>query len=447
MSYHEMKQVLIIAYYFPPMGLSGIQRTLKFVKYLPEYGWHPTVLTVSPHAYFAFDDSFLQELRGHPLDIWRTKPGGVFSVLRSRRTVSLKNEGARKFLNRLSQALFVPDNKIRWKKHALDFLSTKNLDAFDAVYATAPPFTDHLIGIEIKKRYGLPLVVDFRDAWLEYPYHIYPTPWHRARHQTLERRVVTGADAVVTTNDFMRGILVRRYASDDVERKCSVITQGYDPEDFERADPSQCAVDSDEVNFVYSGVFYEDRDPQMLYRALVELKETRPDVYGRLRFYMVGYVQEEYQAIARQMGVDERFVYCGYVEHGRAVEWLKAVDVAWFNIGARHKGFETVSPGKAFEYLGSGKPIMAILPQNEIRTILSRFDHTILIDPDDHDALVAALVRLVRMKLEGRMPTGDMEAIRQFDRRVLTGRLAAILEKISAARVRSRSTEKASGAH
>lgn len=439
-----MNRVLVIAYYFPPMGLSGIQRTLKFVKYLPEYGWHPTVLTITPHAYFAFDDSFLDELEGRPVEIWRTDPGGVFSVLGKRRTVSLSNERLRKALNRISQFFFIPDNKIGWRKQVLGFLEGKDLSRFSMVHATAPPFTDHLIGLEIKRRYGLPLVVDFRDAWVEYPYHMYWTPWHRRRHEALERSVVAGADAVITTNRYVRGLLAARSNDPEVDKRLHVITQGYDRDDFERA-PSPTAAapeagapapvplpesDGRTINFVYTGIFYEDRDPMILFRALTALKVERPELYDLMRFYMVGYVQEEYQEMGRAMGVDDRIVYCGYVEHIVAVQWLKRADVLWFNIGAHHRGYQTVSPGKAFEYLGSGKPIVAVLPDNEIRDILGGFDHTFLVAPDDHVRLAAVLAELAERRGAGTLPVGDAERIARFDRRHLTGDLAALYRNI-----------------
>lgn len=426
-----MKKVLIIAYYFPPMGLSGIQRTLKFVKYLPDYGWEPTVLTIAPHAYFAFDDSFLNELRDRPVTIWRTEPGGLFSFLKKRRTISLKNEGARQLINRLSQALFIPDNKIGWKKQAMKFLAGEDLSQFDLIYATAPPFTDHLLGVDIKRKYGKPLVVDFRDAWLEYPYHIYWTGWHRRKHAELERSVVESADAIVTTNEFMKNILAERYQGVAASEKTFVISQGFDSEDFASDAAADIQMRSDEINFVYAGVFYEDRDPLMLYRVLAELRRSIPDLYGRLRFYMVGYVQEEYRELARTMGVEDRITYVGYVEHSVVIAWLKRSDLAWFNIGARHKGYETVSPGKAFEYLGSRKPIMAIIPENEIRTILSGFDHTFIVDPEDDAALRRTLIELDRRKKDGTLPVGDAERISMYDRKKLTGKLAAILERAS----------------
>jgi len=324
--------------------------------------------------------------------------------------------------------IFIPDNKIGWKKQALELLATRDLTRFDAVFSTAPPFTDHLLGVDLKHRYGLPLVVDFRDAWIEYPYHRYWTRWHREQHEKLESMVIASADAVITASSHVRDRMIERYGASLSDRS-QVITQGFDPEDFIRSveNPS---VDPAEVNFVYTGIFYEDRDPLMLYRALAAIRNRYPEIYRRMKFYMVGYMQEEYRRMAESIGVADRLVYCGYVDHPVAISWLRQADVAWFNIGARHKGYQMVSPGKVLEYLGSLKPILAIVPENDIRTMLARFDHTFILDPEDQPGLERTLVDLVRMKDAGTLPAADPEKVAQFSRRKLTGDLAAILERV-----------------
>src|SRR5690606_36310664 len=140
---------------------------------------------------------------------------------------------------------------------------------------------------DLKQHYGLPLVVDFRDAWLEYPYHLYWTSWHRRRHEELERSVVNGADAVVVTNLYLRGLLLGRNDDPAVAERIHVITQGFDPADFDESTGVELpAIDGSVVNFLYTGIFYEDRDPLVLYRALAMLKERDAAVYRRMVFHM-----------------------------------------------------------------------------------------------------------------------------------------------------------------
>lgn len=427
-----MKNVLVIAYFFPPMGFSGVQRPLKFVKYLADYGWRATVLTTDAHAYYAFDDSLLEDLRERDVAIWRLPPSGIFKVVKGRKTLALNNERLRFVANRVSQFFFIPDNKGGWRRRALQYLSGNKLKAFDAIFTTAPPFSSHLLAQDLKDRSRLPVVADFRDAWLDYPYYRYWTSWHRQRHARMERRVVEGSDAVITTNPFVRNTFLERYAEADPKEKIHVIEQGFDPEDFalDRG-PSFPPSGPDEINYVYSGNFYEDRRPYALYEALVIVKQRYPEWYAQMRFTMVGYVQEQFRARADELGIGDRFAYCGYVDHTVAVARLKQADVVWFNIGADDKGFETVAPGKVFEYIGSAKPILAIVPPNEIRTILQGFAQAFVIPPGNSELFADTLVYLARLKSDNALPKGNSEQIDRFNRQKLTGKLAAILDQVS----------------
>ncbi len=423
-----MKHVLVIAYYFPPMGLSGVQRIVKFVKYLPSFGWQPTVLTIDPHAYFAFDDSMLKDVRH--TEIWRARPGRAFRVIGERRTVPLTRERFRGLANRLSQLFFIPDNKIGWTRQAMRFLQGKDLSVFNAVFSTAPPFSNHLLGLRIKHRYGLPLLVDFRDAWVDNPYHVYWTGWHRKRHLELERKVLESSDAIVSNNEFITRLWAERYPGAAFHKRVYLIPQGFDPADFDSASEAS-SLNVDELHFVYTGVFYANNTPLVLYRALKLLQEEHPDVYNRLRFYMIGYVQHEYRRAAVQLGVEDRFRYCGYLEHADAVAWQQAADVLWLVLGDANRGYQTISAGKAFEYLGSRKPILGIVPDNTIRRMLSGFDHTFLVEPDDVRGLAETIRDLCEHKRTGTLPRGDAGKIRAYDRKVLTGRLGELLDGIA----------------
>ena len=187
----QQRNVLYIAYYFPPLGLSGVQRTLKFVKYLPSYGWKPTVLTVGPTGYYAFDESLLREIEEAQVDVIRTGSLDINRMMKGKRPVRMPSEGLRKILQFFGDLFLIPDSKIGWKRKAVkaasELLRTKH---FDAIVATAPPQTDFLIGYILKKRFKVPLVLDYRDAWLEYPFKYFPTPLHRILHRRMERRVV-----------------------------------------------------------------------------------------------------------------------------------------------------------------------------------------------------------------------------------------------------------------
>jgi hypothetical protein len=195
------RRVLIVAYYFPPMGMSGVQRVAKFARYLPRSGWQPTVLTVEPAGYYAYDASLLDEIEQAGISMIRTPSIDPTKLFGRHKTVALPAEATRKRLAGLSQLLFVPDNKVGWYPYAVR-AGLRELKArpYDAVFASAPPYTALLIAERLSTAGRLPLVVDFRDDWLENPRHSYPSVLHQALHRRMERRVIGRSKSVIAIN-------------------------------------------------------------------------------------------------------------------------------------------------------------------------------------------------------------------------------------------------------
>ncbi len=413
-----MRNILVLAYYFPPMAFSGVQRIAKFVKYLPDFGIQPTVLTIDPHAYFAFDDELLGEIEARNIEIWRTSPGGPHAMMPKKKTVSLANERMRKILNRISQSVFVPDNKVSWGKHVLQFLESQDLSQFEAVLCTGPPFSLFGTGAEIKRRYGLPLILDFRDAWLEYPYHRYATPWHRRKHAALEQEAVSAADVVVTTNSFVKDALQRRYPNASASFK--IVTQGYDEDDFHHAEKVELS--PEHVHIVHTGLFYEDRTPEAMFRVIKSIERSNDNtVRGkRLKFHFVGAMQQEFQHMASDMGIKDSVVFHGHVSHAKSVGFLEAADALWFTIGHKDQGFETVAPGKVYEYIGSRKPIVAMSPSNHVTCMLSGIPNATILEPTDIEGATECLLSEQFFRIVDESP-------HEFSRKFQTQRLAATI--------------------
>jgi hypothetical protein len=191
----KLKKALIISYYFPPMGMGGVQRTAKFVKYMPVYGWKPHVLTISPKQYLAKDECLLEELDNGSTRIFRT---GIFRDSQNGDTgtkvVEFKTDNTRKFLSNFSQVFLIPDSKVLWKRKAFE-LGKKiiNDNNIDLIYATAPPYTDFLIAAELKKHFSLPMMIDYRDSWIDCPNNYYATPFHKHAHSKMETKVLESA--------------------------------------------------------------------------------------------------------------------------------------------------------------------------------------------------------------------------------------------------------------
>lgn len=417
-------RVLMIAYYFPPLGLSGVQRTLKFAKYLPDFGWHPTVLTVEDRGYFAKDPSLLVELEGRPVSIHRTPSFDPLHVMRRRDVLRMPSAGTLSLLGKLSQCVFIPDNKIGWKRRAVrEGLRIIAEQDIHAIFATAPPYTDFLIGMELKRRTGLPLIVDYRDSWLDNPLHFYLTPLHKAVHAHLERGVLERANGIVTINRPIKEQILRRYdtvAHHDV----TIIPQGYDQQDFVGVKRGRGR--DGKLRIVYSGTLYFNRHPGFLLRAMKLLFEQHPETRNKVELHIVGTPRTVDQALARELGLEGSVHFPGYLPHAQAVQALVDADVLWLMIG-RGTGEEMMSTGKLYEYLGAGKPILGTVPEGAARQVLEKSGAAFLAPPDDVPAIEAQLRTLFSLFKNDRLPRPSFDYVSQFDRKTLTGQLAQLL--------------------
>ncbi|MDH7514900.1 MAG: glycosyltransferase family 4 protein [Bacteroidota bacterium] len=445
------RRVLVIAYYFPPLGLSGVQRTFKFVKYLPAFGWEPTVLTVEERGYFARDESFLEELAGLPVEIVRTPSLDPLHLFRRKKTVDMPSGRAYRAMSRIEQAFFIPDNKIGWKKYALrsalsmitpqesgtNFAVAGRRDAeeatkgdrtvrrFDLVFATAPPFTSFLVGRDIKIRTGLPLVLDYRDPWLENPLHSYPTFVHRALHHRLERSVLRWADGIITINRRMKELTLRSSTAIS-HNDITIIPQGFDPEDFAGTEPARR---DNRMRITHAGTFYHDRTPQTLLRALRSFLDGNPDARGCVVACFAGNFRSEDHRLVDELGLRDDVEILGYLPHRQCVAELRRADALWMTIGAS-RGMEVVSTGKLYEYIGAGKPILASIPECEARRTLAGHGAAYISGPNDAESLARNIETLFGLFRQNALPAPRPQFAEQFDRRRLTGELVRVFEGI-----------------
>ena len=425
------RRVLVLAYYFPPMGLSGVQRTLKFVKYLPDYGFEPTVLTCEPRGYFAYDAELLEEVEEAGIDVVRARSWDPTMLFGQRSVVTLPEERRRRRLTSISQFLFVPDNKVGWiGPAAREARRLMKKAPFDVIFSTAPPYSAHLLGRRLSRKTGLPLVLDFRDDWLGNPRHVYPTAIHHALSRMLERRALSSSRRIVVINEEMRQNLLSRNADLLRPHDVVVIPQGFDPADFP-SPPAEVKVGRSapdgKFTLLYSGVFYDAQTPDYFLRALADLFARRSDLRTRIRAVFLGLVPEESRKLARELGVDEVLEFEGYLAHSRSVERLRGADVLWMTVG-RREGAETISTSKLFEYFGSRKPILGLVPDGAARSALERYRAAEIVDPNGIPEIAAAIERLYEKWISKSLPAPPEDVVIQFDRTKLAERLAEVLE-------------------
>ena len=417
--------LLVIAYYFPPMGLSGVQRTLKFVKYLPQFGWRALVLTVLPTSYYAFDESLNTELELEGIEIFRASGKNLVKQNRIKnKTVKFPSYFKQKLGRAFLQTIYMPDSKIRWKNAAIG-LGEKILEEhkINAIFATAPPFTDFLVANELSKNFGKPFVVDYRDNWVDNPFHFYPTPFHKRYCIKLESEILTRAQKAIVTTRYSKEILLKRYrflSHDDV----IIVPHGYDPEDF--ALDKSVEQTSEKFVITHSGLFQDNRTPKYFLKALASFVEGNPEAKKKIEARLVGLMRPGHLKLIKKLGLENNVLCTGYVPHSEAVKHLLESDVLWLMLD------DTIrSPGKLYEYFGARKPLLVCAPDGIIRRTAAETNAAITTDPKDERAIKRAIGTYFNLWKNDGLPVANEDFAAKFDRKKLTGDLARELALIA----------------
>lgn len=407
--------------------MGGVQRTAKFVKYLNKFGWEPIVITSSTKLYYAFDKDLLDELK--QIKTYRT--GETPTDLTQKKEIRFRNETLRKFFSKFAQIFLIPDTKIFWKKKAIkkaiDLIKQTNIDL---IFTTAPPYTDFLVGYELSKMLNAPLVLDYRDDWIECPYNFYLTPLHKRLHLKLERKILNQAKTFITINNKIQSLIFQRYP--DIQIKYSqVIPQGFDPEDFEKAKANTNKIISQKnrMRFCYAGSFLNLMTPEYFLKALRATFDKIPELKTKIEAYFIGIFPEEFIPLVNTLSLKDNITITGYLNHIECTAHLLASDVLWMMIGSSQKSF-MISTGKLFEYIGTGKPILASIPSGTAKDTLSGYGAEFFTEPDNINQISDAIIHLFNLFQQGRLPTGKPEFIDKYNRIHLTERLADIFNKV-----------------
>lgn len=402
------------------MGMGGVQRTLKFAKYLLNYNWQPIVLTINPKKYFAVDEYLLNEAINSGIIIERTGNG---ELNLSKIVTRVPKEKFRKFRSRIAQMFFIPDTKIFWKRKALKKIDSiwDKYNGFDLVFATAPPYTDFLIGQEVKWKYKIPLVIDYRDAWVDSPVlNFYPTPLHRKANEKLERKVIKDSNIVITTNRRVKEMIIRRYENinyNDVK----IFSHGYDEEDFEIAKGKKLPL-TNKMRVTYSGSFYT-RNPKFYFNAIRNLFDKYPETRGKVEFLFLGIFTKELINLAKQLNIQDSLNLPGYVNHSECVKYLLSSDIL-FLLVSRGENEDAAMPGKVGEYIGSRKNIIACIPEGVTKKLLEKYN-AIRFIPDETPELISdTIFEYFKLWLKNEMPEANEEMVRLYNRKNITGELA-----------------------
>ena len=420
----DLRKVLVIAYYFPPMGLSGVQRTAKFVKYLPQYGWKPTVLTVTPTGYYAVDQSLLEEVEETHPRIVRADSLDANRLFKGKSVIRMPSERMRKLLQFAGDTFFFPDTKIGWRSKAVKVASSVlRQESFDLIFATAPPQTDFLVGERLKKRFKIPLVLDYRDAWLDYPFKYYPTPLHRYLHYQMEKRVLRSADRIVVTLRSVKESLLKHYLALNFH-DIVIIPQGYDQDDLAR-DAGTRPASRRKMIISHAGTFYAGRNPIVFLHALASLFQDAPHLRGRMEVHFLGNARDEDRHLVSKLGLQNDVAFLGYLSHRECVRHLAQSDLLWFVLDNNYQ-----SPGKLYEYIGTRKPILGSVVDGHLKQLILESGAGVCVPPTDLEAHESALRNLFEQYERGPLKQIPAEFSGRYDRVMLTGELAKQFESL-----------------
>ncbi len=427
------KKVLVIAYYFPPMGMGGVQRVAKFVKYLPGFGWQPVVLTVKEVEYLWHDPSLMKEI---PKDIQIHASGSfdplriLFLIKKLFETKDKKTQkGSQLHTQGKSRALswfLFPDNKIGWLPWALakGFFLCKR-EKIDLIFSTSPPPTSHLIGFFLKFLTRLNWIADFRDLWVGYQFEYLPTGLHKWLKHKAQRMILRSADAVVTDNgkkaEQMKNVASRI-------KRLEVISQGYDSEDLKTSPEKK----SDAFRIFYSGTFSPDCNPEPFFLALSDLIKENLIPKEKVRVTHIGLsLGLDLEQLLNRYDLSEIVERRGYLPHKEALSSLSQADLFLLLISSS-KGRELISSGKIFEYIAVGKPILAVVPPGGAAAqIIKQLNAGKVVSPENIPEIKETLFHFYK-KFENKKITSEIRTddLRFFERKYLTSRLAKLFESV-----------------
>ncbi|WP_244086110.1 glycosyltransferase family 4 protein [Desulforhabdus sp. TSK] len=423
-----------MVYHFPPLANSGTQRPLKFVNYLPDYGWEPIVLTVKRAPDTVIDSSLLNEVRSgtivHRIPMLSDKLGDSIAHLCRPFAPELGlSEG---IAWRLRKYFRFPDLYSLWKPTAVSAgIRLFRQIGFDAVYATGGPWTSLLVGRDIAQKTNCPYVADFRDLWSDDHWITSGSSFReRARHRAAEQSVLEKCNAVVTVTDSCASELSKHLSPQDWP-KVHTITNGYDPKDFskkfEKLNELHRVATAGKIRIVYTGVWKNGYGLEKLYQAFVTLKRKAPECLSNLELLTAGFAKGP----ASEMGLNGFVDELGRLSHSACIDLMKSADVLFLPIAEGI--YQTASlPGKLFEYLGSGKPILTVVPRpSEVSRLFDKTGGGLVIPPGDEESLVQLLANLSRSGSFS-VPPLNHEALREYQRRNLTGKLADVLNGVVA---------------
>lgn len=419
-------KVLILTYYWPPAGGSGVQRWLKFVKYFRDFGIEPVIYTVKNPNYPIMDKSLLKDIpEGVEVlrePIWEPNNIRGKNKNTSAGFLSSKPSLMGKVLQYIRANYFIPDARKFWIKPSVKFL-TKYLNSsdIDIVISTGPPHSLHLIANQLKQQTGIKWISDFRDPWTDIDYfHQLPLrAKSQKKHQDLEREVLKTSDAVIVVGETMK----QNYLA--LNSNIHVVTNGFD---------SDILTENKKLDLKFTmthiGLMNDDRNPLILWESLRELSKEVKNFSTDLQIKLIGRVSEKCLNDIHMNKLASNLKKIDYVSHNKVQEYQQSSQVLILAINdvPSAKGIIT---GKIFEYLIAKRPIFAIGPvDGDLSEIIKQTNSGVIVDFKDKVSMKATILEYYKLYKEGKLCV-DSHQIEQYHRRSLTERMSQIIKSVS----------------
>lgn len=437
-----MKRVLIITYYWPPTGGSGVQRWVKFAKYLPAEGWQPVIYTPENPEQLAVDYSLAEEIPAgteviktritEPYELYKKflKKSGHSKEAVEVNPVNAQNKS---FLQKAAMwvrgNLFRPDPRCMWIGPSVRYLK-KYLEEHpvDLIVSTGPPQSMHLIGRKLASETGLPWIADFRDPWTKIFYfkHLSMMTSTIKWHEKMERRVLDEADIVVAVSP-----LVQKEFQEMTQTPVELVTNGFDECDFKSGGYKEAA-GGDDADFVitHTGLFAADGNPTVLWEVLADKCGKDKVFKERLKIKLIGKTDEQITDAIKLTGLGDNCIDMRYQPHAVAVEEQRKASLLILPL-RKEPEYKAVLPGKLFEYLASWRPVLGIgQPDGAMSMILNTTKTGVVLNWEDRNSISRYIDLCWERHKKGELLVEDAD-ISQFTRKELTKSMVKLFDKLT----------------
>lgn len=427
-----IKKILIVTYYWPPAGGPGVQRWLKFVKYLPDFGIQPIVYIPENPTYPIVDEQLVAEVSKDVIIVKQKikepyRLAAFFSKKNTQKISSgiIPNKKKQGFMERLllwvRGNLFIPDARVLWVKPSVAFLETYIKEhSIDVLITTGPPHSLHLIGLALQEKVGVKWVADFRDPWTTIGYHkdLNLSPKAEQKHKQLERTVLQKADLILVTSPTTQ----KEFQAITLQ-PIEVITNGYDTEKIDKQPLDE------KFTLAHIGSLLSERNPKILWKVLQELCNEYPQFKADFQLKLIGKVSQEVLDSLQEFHLIDHLTNLGYLSHLEAVTEQRKSQVLLL-IEIDRLDTRCIIPGKLFEYLVSERPIIGIGPKDsDFATILKETNTGVFFEYAEQERLKALLLSYYHLYLEKNLKVNPV-GLQQYSRKSLTEKLVQTIQKI-----------------